>query len=216
VEDLPAPLRARYLAADGRARLEVFAREDLTRPEALERFADAVSAVRPDAAGAAVGTVALSRAIVEALREALIVASLVIVALVLLLWRSLRDTAITVAPLVLASVLVAALTVVADRPFNFANVIVLPLLLGIGVDSGIHLVHRHRLHLRQDRDILHTSTARAVLYSALTTFVSFATMMFASHEGIASLAFLLSAGIGLMLLANLWLVPALLARFGKS
>jgi len=216
VDDLPAPLRERYLAPDGHARVEVFAREDLTQAGALDRFADAVSAVRPDAAGAAVGTVALARAIVEALREALGLATAVIVVLVLLLWRSPRDTAITLAPLFLASLLVSALTVVADRPFNFANVIVLPLLLGIGVDSGIHLVHRHRLHLRQDRDILHTSTARAVLFSALTTLVSFSTLTLASHEGIASLAFLLSAGIALMLVANLLLVPALLARFGRS
>ena len=215
VEDLPAPLRERYLAPDGRARVEVFAREDLTRPGALDHFADAVAAVRPDAAGAAMGTVAFARAIVDALRQALGTALAVIVALLLLLWRSPRDAAITLAPLFLGSLLIAAITVLAERPFNFANVIVLPLLLGIGVDSGIHLVHRHRLGLGGDRDILHTSTARAVLFSALTTVVSFMTLAFASHGGIGSLAFLLTTGIAVMLVANLLLVPALLARFGR-
>jgi len=215
-EDLPATLRERYRAPDGRQRIEVFAQEDLTRPGALPRFVDAVAAVRPDAAGAAVGTVAFARAIVTALREALTTAILSILALLLILWRSPRDTAIALAPLVLGSLCLAAATVLLDVPFNFANVIVLPLLLGIGVDSGIHLVHRYRLHLRQDRDILHTSTARAVFFSALTTLVSFLTLTLASHRGIASLALLLTLGMALMLAANLILVPALLARFGRS
>jgi len=216
VDDLPTGLRQRYLAPDGRARVEVFASEDLTRPGALERFADAVTAVRPDAAGAAVGTVEFARAIVDALRQALGTATLAILALLLLLWRSPRDAAITLAPLLLGSLCIAAVTVLADLPFNFANVIVLPLLLGIGVDSGIHLVHRHRLHLAQDRDILHTSTARAVLFSAMTTLVSFLTLAFASHGGMSSLALLLTLGIALMLAANLIVLPALLARFGRS
>jgi predicted RND superfamily exporter protein len=215
VDDLPEELRRRYLAADGRARVEVFASEDLTRPGALDRFADAVAAVRPDAAGAAVGTVEFARAIVDALRQALGTATLAILALLLLLWRSPRDAAITLTPLLLGSLCIAAVTVLADLPFNFANVIVLPLLLGIGVDSGIHLVHRHRLHLGQDRDILHTSTARAVLFSATTTLVSFMTLSFASHGGMASLALLLSLGIALMLAANLIVLPALLAKFGR-
>ena len=209
-EDLPPALRERYLAPDGRARIEVFASEDLTRPGALARFADAVYRVRPDAAGAAVGTVEFARAIVDALRQALATAVAAIAVLLLLLWRSPRDVAITLAPLLLGSLLIAALTVAIGLPFNFANVIVLPLLLGIGVDSGIHLVHRHRLHLEGDRDILHTSTARAVLFSALTTGVSFATLAFASHGGISTLALLLTSGIALMLATNLLLLPALL------
>ena len=96
-------------------------------------------------------------------------------------------------------------------PFNFANVIVLPLILGIGVDSGIHLIHRHREGLRGAENLLMTSTARAVLFSALTTLISFATLAFSNHLGISSLAKLLCVGISLMLLANVILLPALLA-----
>ena len=74
------------------------------------------------------------------------------------------------------------MTVVADMPFNFANIIVLPLILGIGVDSGIHLVHRHRRGLAEDGNLLHTSTASAVLFSALTTGASFATLAVSNHR----------------------------------
>jgi len=216
IADLPADLRDRYVAPDGRVRVEVFAREDLTRPGALDRFADAVTAVRPDAAGAAVGTVAFADAIVDALRQALTTAVVAICVLLLLLWRSPRDAVVTLAPLLLGALAIAALMVLVDLPFNFANVIVLPLLLGIGVDSGIHLVHRHRLGLRGDRDVLHTSTARAVLFSALTTLVSFVTLGFASHGGMSSLAILLSTGIAFMLAANLIVLPALMVTFGRA
>jgi len=212
VEELPEPLRRRYLAPDGRARVEVVPEEDLTAPGALDRFVDAVYTVRPDAAVAAVGTVEFARAIVDALRQALSTALAAIALLLLFLWRSLRDALVTLAPLALGTVVTSAFTVAIDLPFHFANVIVLPLLLGIGVDSGIHLMHRHRLHLRSDRDVLHTATARAVLFSALTTLVSFSTLTFASHGGMSSLALLLTVGIAAMLAANLLFLPALLAH----
>jgi hopanoid biosynthesis associated RND transporter like protein HpnN len=206
--DLPDDLKRRYLAEDGRARVEVFSRADLSQPGALERFSAEIHALRPDAGGPAAGTVALARAIVDSLRQALATALVVIAILLLALWRSFKYTLITLTPLAVGSVATAAASVVADIPFNFANIIVLPLILGIGVDSGIHLVHRHRL--RRDENLLATSTAHAVLFSALTTGVSFATLAFSNHLGIASLGQMLSVGIGLMLAANVVVLPAIL------
>jgi predicted RND superfamily exporter protein len=87
---------------------------------------------------------------------------------------------------------------------------VLPLLLGIGVDSGIHLVHRARLHLDAGDQLLDTSTARAVVVSALTTIASFGTLAFATHLGMASLGQLLTIGVTLTVLCNLIFLPALL------
>jgi len=81
----------------------------------------------------------------------------------------------------------------------------------MGVDSGIHLVHRHRTGLRGARDLLTTPTARAVLFSALTTVVSFVTLAFSNHRGIASLAQMLCVGIVLMLASNVIVLPAILA-----
>ncbi len=208
--DLPEPLRRRYLAPDGRARVQVFPGEDASRPEVLERFVDAVQAEVPDAAGSAVSIVESARAIVRALRRALAGALVAITLLLLALWRSVRDTLLVLAPLLLAALLTAAGSVVLDLPFNFADVIVLPLLLGIGVDSGIHLVHRHRERVPTDRDVLHTSTARAVLFSAFTTIASFGSLAFSTHRGMASLGQLLTLGVALTLLANLLVLPALL------
>ena len=211
LSELPKDLMSRYIAPDGRARVEVFSTADLNQRGELERFNDTVQAIRPDAGGPVGGAVALGRAMISSLREALITAVVVIALGLLILLRSLRYTLITLAPLTLGSLATAAVSVLAHIPFNFANVIVLPLILGIGVDSGIHLVHRHREGLRGAENLLMTSTARAVLFSALTTLISFATLAFSNHLGISSLAKLLCVGISLMLLANVILLPALLA-----
>ena len=85
----------------------------------------------------------------------------------------------------------AALAVLIDMPFNYANIIALPLLVGMGVDNGIHVVHR----LRTDTaELFDTSTMRAVLASALTTIASFGNLAFSSHVGTASMGILLAMG----------------------
>jgi hopanoid biosynthesis associated RND transporter like protein HpnN len=210
LDDLPGDLKRRYLAPDGRARVEVFSASDLGEPGALERFSDLIHAVRPDAGGPAAGTVALARAMTASLRQALATAVVVITLLLLVLWRSVKYTLVTLTPLLIGSVTTAAVSVFADIHFNFANIIVLPLILGIGVDSGIHLVHRHRMGLANGENLLATSTARAVLYSALTTIAGFGTLAFSNHLGIASLGQMLVVGVGLMLLANVIVLPAVL------
>ena len=211
MEDLPADLLSRYVAPDGRARVEIFSEAYLNDHGELERFNDLIHAIRPDAGGPVPGSVELGRSMITALREALLTAVAVIALGLLLLWRSVRYTLFTLAPLGVGSIGTAAVSVLADIPFNFANVIVLPLILGIGVDSGIHLVHRHRTGIGDANDLLSTSTARAVLFSALTTLISFGTLAVSNHLGMASLGQLLCVGIVLMLAANVIVLPALLA-----
>jgi hypothetical protein len=110
-------------------------------------------------------------------------------------------------PLVLAAALTTATGVVLDIPFNYANVIVLPLLLGVGVDSGIHLVLRQR-HSRSAIDVFETSTPRAVVFAALTTLASFGSLMLSPHRGTASMGELLAIAIGFTLLSTLVVLPA--------
>jgi hypothetical protein len=121
-----------------------------------------------------------------------------------------NDTVLVLFPLGLAAVLTVAAAVVFDIPFNFADVIVLPLLLGIGVDYGIHLVHRARVSGTRDQNLLATSTARAVVYSSLTTVASFGTMGLAAHLGLATLGQLLTLGVAITLACNLVVLPALI------
>ena len=219
LSDLPEDLSSRMLAKDGRARIQVLPVHDLQDGKAMDRFVGDVRALYPDATGMAISVLETARVVVRSLREALAAAAVAIALLLLLLWRSPADAFLVMAPLGLAAAMTAATTVLTGSPFNFANVIVLPLLLGIGVDSGIHLVHRFRLTRAGGFDstsgggeILRTSTARAIVFSALTTIASFGTMAFAGHYGLASLGRLLTVGIVYTVACNLLVLPALLVR----
>jgi len=202
------------LAADGHARVQVFAEEDLRDAGALGRFADAVQAIAPDATGMAIDVVGFARVIARSLVEALAAAALAIALLVYLLWRRLEDVLLVLAPLVLAGLGIAAAMVLLGLSFNFANAIVMPLLLGVGVDSGIHLVHRARAG--GGDALLASTTARAVFYSFATTVLSFGNLAFSSHRGIASLGLLLAIGLTLTTFCNLVVLPALIEwRMGR-
>jgi len=213
--DLPPELVRDTVAPDGRVRVDAYPKQDLGRDDReLQRFADAAVAALPEATGVAVTTVESARVVVKAFREALLGAAIAITLLLLVLWRRISDTLIALAPLALSAMLLAAFCVIFNLPLNFANVLVLPALLGIGIDSGIHLVHRWR-HLGAEGDpLLETSTARGVVQSTLTTIASFGTLAISPHPGMASLGLLLTIGLSLILVANLILIPALVA--GRS
>jgi hopanoid biosynthesis associated RND transporter like protein HpnN len=210
-ESLPSEVRELWVAHDGRVRVEVFPSEDLNQNDALERYVLAVRGIAPDAFGEGAAIYEIGGIVVRSFREALLRASWLIFLVLLLLWRNLRDSLLVAGPIALAALLTAAGTAALGMSFNFANVIVIPLLLGMGVDTGIHLVHRRRMGGLPGRNLLATVTARAVLLSALTTVASFGTLGFSTHRGMASLGRLLSLGIVLILLCNLLLLPALIA-----
>jgi predicted RND superfamily exporter protein len=113
-------------------------------------------------------------------------------------------------PLLLTLCYAMAAAVLLNIPFNFANIIVVPLLLGIGVDSGIHVIHRVKETGGGDIHILETSTSRAVLFSSLTTVMSFGSLAFMHHAGTAGMGRLLTLSVILMIFCTLILLPAYL------
>ncbi len=202
-ESLPEDIRRQWIAIDGRIRVELFPRHDLGDIAALEAYVNEIRALHPDAYGEGLVIYEVGRTVVQAFRQALSLAAVLIFALIALLWRNLRDTMLALLPILLAALFTVAGTVLLGMPFNFANVIVLPLLMGMGVDSGIHMIHRLRRGALPGGDLLHTGTSRAVLLSALTTVASFGALGFSTHRGMGSLGRLLTLGIGLILVCNL-------------
>ena len=207
LEDLPKDLSSRMLAADGHARVQIFPRERLADTVSLQRFVDAVRGVEPDATGVAVNIVEFGRATVASLQHALFFALLGITLTVYGLFRRLGETVLVLMPALFAALLTGASMVLLNLPFNFVNVVVLPLLLGAGVDSGIHLVHGAR---SGPGTLLESTTARAVFYSAATSMASFASLVPSGHRGIFTLGTLLVVGMIFMLMSNLILLPALI------
>ncbi|MFQ5504643.1 MAG: MMPL family transporter [Planctomycetota bacterium] len=213
--DLPPRLSGRWTGQSGTYRLEVFPRNVLGDDQAaLERFVAATKEVAPLATGSPVLMLESSRAIVGAFRQALLLAMGAASLVLLGLLRDIVDVLLVLAPLLLAGLLTGATLALIDLPFNFANVIALPLLLGIGVDSGIHMVHRARSE--RSRNPLRTSSARGVVFSALTTTVSFGSLAASPHRGTASMGLLLTIGMAFVLVCTLVVLPALLAMSGRS
>ncbi|MBF0558441.1 MAG: MMPL family transporter, partial [Nitrospirae bacterium] len=124
--------------------------------------------------------------------------------------RSIFVAGLVLTPLALAMLMTAAASVALHIPLNFANVIVVPVLLGIGVHSGIIFILRHRTEPPEHGNMLKTSTARAILFSSLTLLISTVSLSFSPHRGISSIGILLSICVCFVLAATLVLLPALL------
>lgn len=207
-EQLPGELRQLWITPDGRERLEIRPRPGLVTPPEQAQFVDAVRSIATQATGLAAVQTLAGRTVTEAFRQALLTAVAVIALLLLLLLRSIRETLMVLLPLAAASILTVAVMNLSGMAFNFANVIALPLLLGVGVDNGIHMVWRAR---HEQHDLLSTSTPRAIVTSALTTIASFGSLAVASHPGTASMGQVLAIGMLAMTMCTLLLIPSLLS-----
>ncbi len=213
-EDLPHWLRARWLAGDGRQRVEVLPRAVLDDNEATRAFVRAVRHVEPRVSGPPLGMVEAGEAVVQSFQQAFLYSAAAISLLLLILLRSFRDTLLVLLPLAAAGLLTMAASVLTATPFNFANVIALPLLLGVGVDYGVYLVQQSR-RLPPGSNLLKTSATRAVLFGALVTMANFGDLMLAGHPGMVSMGLLLTVGLGVILICTLVLLPSLIARFSR-
>ena len=210
-EKLPAPLFLRFVSPDGYYRVEILPEADLSAPADLMAFAEIVRGINPAAAGGPVQLQAAGGTVGKAMLFASLLAALTTLCLAYLATRRVRDTAAIIVPLFLAAIITAGASVALNMPFNYANVIVLPLLIGIGVDSGIHIAHRER---RAPGAVFATSTPRAVLFSALTTMAAFGTLALSDHRGTASMGILLAVSMCASVGAVLALTPALI-RWGR-
>ena len=208
--DLPHRLVESWQAGDGTLRIEAYPTEDLAESRALRRFVSEIRSVSPRATGAPVISLESGEAVVGALRTAFATALVVICVLLFAVLRSAADEVLVLVPLLWGALLTGLGSVVLGVPFNFANIIALPLLLGIGVDSGIHAVLRMRSSGASYAVWLRSSTARGVYYSALTTIGSFVSLTLSAHPGTASMGLLLTIGVLSTLVGTLVVLPALL------
>ena len=207
IATIPAELKRQWLARDGRARLQILPRGDPDDTASLRSFVRAILEREPTATGPAVMLYEAGNTIVLAFVEAAIFA---IVAIALLLWIALRrlsDVLLTLTPLLLAAVLTLELCVVLGLPLNFANIIALPLLLGVGVAFKIY----YTMAWRRGRTALVQSTlTRAVMFSAMTTATAFGSLWLSHHPGTSSMGQLMSLSLVCTMMAAVLFQPALM------
>ena len=209
--ELPGALRERWVAADGTERVQVLPAQRMDTPEKLRDFVEAIQVEEPAITGMPVENVELGKVTVRAFRQAFGLALLATALTLLVLLGDPRSSAVVMTSLVLATLLTGAAAVLWDIPFNISNIITLPLLLGIGVDAGIHMVHRRQQGQAGER-LLDTATGRAILYSALTTMAGFGNLTLASHRAIAGMGALLMVGMTAVLICTLVVLPAIMTR----
>jgi hopanoid biosynthesis associated RND transporter like protein HpnN len=208
-ETLPTELVADWIAKDGRARIQVLPHDNQGDNASLRRFSKAIQTVAPDATGRPISISASGDSVVEAFLQAGVYSVLAITLLLAFALRRVRDVVLTMLPVVLSGLLTFATCAALDLPLNFANIIALPLLFGIGVAFNIYFVLGWRAG---ETAMLQSSLMRAVVFSALTTATAFGALWLSSHPGTASMGRLLMISLGWELLVTLLFRPALLAR----
>ncbi len=208
LQSIPPKLARDWVLPDGRARVEIVPNQEARTSRGLAEFVAAVTRVAPDAGGAAVTIEATSRTIVGSFRTAAVAALVAITVILLLALRRALDVALVLAPLLLSALLTVIVLALPPLPLNYANIIALPLLLGVGVSFNIYFVMNWRAG---QVAVLGSATARAILFSALTTGTAFGSLALSQHPGTASMGALLLISLGCTLLASLVFEPALLA-----
>lgn len=205
--DIPAAFAADWRLPDGRVRVQALSTPAARDSRGLHDFVAQVRSVAPDAAGSAVTIVETSATITHAFITAAIGALIAIAVLLFAVLRRVLDVVLVMAPLLLSALITVVVAVLLPLPLNFANIIALPLLLGVGVSFNIYFVMNWR---GGATGYLGTATARAILFSALTTATAFGSLALSQHPGTASMGALLLLSLGSTLAVTLLVMPPLL------
>ena len=207
LETLPDEIAQAWVAQDGRPKVEILPKGDPTDNETLRRFARAVQEVEPRAIGGPISILESGRTVVRAFIEAGLWA---LGSITILLWIVLRrfgDVLLTLIPLLLAGVVTMELMVLLGMELNFANIIALPLMLGLGVAFKIYYIMAWRAG---QTGLLQSSLTRAVMYSACTTATAFGSLWLSSHPGTSSMGKLMALALVTTMAAAVLFQPVLM------
>ena len=207
LESIPADIARDWKTADGRTRVQVLPKGDPEDTTAMAGFVTAVLAVEPQATGPAVMLYEARDTIVRAFVQAGIFALLAIAMLLWVVLRRLADVLLTLVPLLVAGVVTLELCVILDLPLNFANIIALPLLLGVGVAFKIYYVIAWRTGKTM---LVQSSLTRAVIFSAMTTAIAFGSLWLSPNPGISSMGKLMALALVSTMAAAVLFQPALM------
>ena len=212
LNDIPPELKRDWITRDNQSLIEIFPRRAADNnprdSKMLDKFVDAVQKLAPDVAGTPVSIRESGHTVISAFVHAGIYGLLSIALLSFLVLRRARDVALMLFPLVIAGILTLATITLIGLPLNFANIIALPLLFSLGVSYAVYFVFYGR---QGKRDFLQSSMARAVLFSAATVLIAFASLCFSSHPGTRGMGELLTIALLYSLLCTFFVLPVLYA-----
>lgn len=209
--DIPPQLARRFVSSDGaRFLLQIYPKKNVWEREPLEEFVTQLRQVDPDVTGSPIIGYESIRAMKDGYIEGGFYAFLAIAVVTFLTLRRVGDTLLALLPLSLGMIWTMGWMWLFGLQFNLANLVVVPLIIGIGIENGIHLVHRFREEGEGGPALVAGSTGRAVTLFSLTTMVGFGSLMVAQYYGIFSIGLLLTLAVGSVLVASLVVLPLLL------
>ena len=212
--DIPPQLKKRFVSrTEDKFLLQIYPKHNIREQHALEAFIRQLRELDPDVTGSPVIGYESIRAMQQGYIEAAIYALIAIVLVTFGTLRRVTDTLLALLPLGLGMIWAAGLMWLCKLQFNVANLVAAPLIIGIGIENGIHLVHRFREDDRMTpASLVAGSTGQAVALFSLTTMVGFGSLMIAKYYGVFSMGLLLSLAVGSVLVASLVVLPMLLSR----
>ena len=209
LSDLPPDIRDDWLSKDGLYRIQIFPKKDLNDLANLKEFIAEVQSIAPLITGLPIIYWESMREVTAAFKQAIVIALVAIALVLLAIRRNFLDTALVMTTLILAGLFTLGSAAITNTPINFANIIALPLLLGLGVDNGVHMLVKLRHWPPEEQNIYQSSTARGIFYGALTTSSSFGGLAFSPHAGISSMGLLITIGIFWIMVCTFIILPAL-------
>lgn len=211
---LQAAVTAPSVAPAGKWLLQVYPKEQIWDIEPLTRFIRDVRSVDPEATGTPLQTYEASHEIKQSYESVGVYALLAVCVVLLIDFRSVTDSLLALMPPAVGAIMMFGVLGLCHVDLNPANLIVLPLVVGIGVDGGVHMVHDFRSQRRRYKPSV--STYSAIFLNSTTTMVGFGSMMIAAHRGLYSLGLVLTVGVGCCLVVSLVLLPAVLAIISRQ
>jgi hypothetical protein len=213
--DIPPQLLQRFVGSSGKLLLQVAAKKEIFEREPLREFVAQVKSISPNATGEPVMVYESLTVMRDAYLQAFIYAFIGIAIILLINFRSIRYALLGIVPMVSGLLLMIGCMRLIGIRFNSANIIVLPLLLGVGIDSAIYILNRYRQGVESPGEVATSSAGVGVFFNALTILFSFGALMVAHHQGVFSIGAVMSLGMVATVAAFLIFLPALLSLWGK-
>lgn len=214
LNDLPESFVSGFVSKNGKHLMKIYTNADIWNMDEMKEFVRKVRDVDPKATGAPLQTYEASLQMQRGYQQAALYAFFAILFLIFFDFRSLKATLLAMVPMFIGMLQTLGIMGLLDIPLNPANTIVIPLILGIGVDYGVHVVHDFRSQSGPYR--LNPSTASAVMITSLTTIIGFGSLMIASHRGLQSLGRVLVIGMSCSLFCSIILLPAILGWLTRN
>ena len=211
--DLPPALYHRFVGVNGKFLIQIYPKEDVWQRAPQERFVRDLRTVDANVTGTPVQLYEYETLLKNSYVQAAWYSLVAIALMVLFHFRSLTAVVLSLISVGIGTLWLAGLMGWAGVPVNLANIMTLPLVIGIGVTNGIHILNRYAEE--GTPGILSRSTGKAVLVSGLTAIAGFGSLILAEHRGIRSLGIIMSVGIATCMIAGLTFLPALLNLIGR-